>query len=77
MQVKKVVPKHPEQPAVISSDLVVICIESGDPASEELTTILSNAKIKYKSFDIKTDENIKQNLQNTSGSFPQVIFNLH
>lgn len=70
--VKKVPQKHAEKPAVISSDLVVACIESGDPASEELLSILSNAKIKHKSFDIKSDENIKKNLQNISESFPQL-----
>ncbi|XP_065211680.1 glutaredoxin-3-like [Planococcus citri] len=70
--VKKDAQKHPEQPLVISSDLVVICVEGGDPASEELSTILNNAKIQYKTFDVKSDESVKQNLLTVSGPFPQL-----
>ena len=65
--------KNEENPLVISSELVVLCIEGDNPANKELVTILNDAKIKYKSFNVESDENTKKKLQTFSSSFPQVI----
>lgn len=67
--------KRSEPPSIISSELIVACVEGNSQTTEELHEILNNAKIKYKSYDVNTDEALKQKLKAHSGSpFPQVLF---